>query len=414
MQHHLLRRVAIAVSTLLAPASLAQEATYIRTQDANDGNNRQLQVAVRTFATKDGQGPLVQMVGVVHIGDQTYYDELQKYLDAQSIVLYEGVKPEGAGGITGDDASKAKVTTTRQRMLAIFVAKFRREHKRLPATLAEFTADLSGTSKRIAAAALHDGWGHDHQYQVTTDAHGKAKFDIVSLGSDNAEGGEGTAADLRFSTQKPLTKREVSAAGEGIQTQLAEALGLKFQLAAIDYSRATWKNSDLSIDEVEAKLQEKGAGGEALFQMLDGSSAMAMMGGAVLKTIGSSPEMSLMAKLMMVEALPAADDLAKAQGAEMGALMEVIIIDRNAAVLADLRRTLDTDKTAQSIALFYGAGHLPDLEARLEADFGYTFKESRWFTAIDVDLSKVPGAKEQAAQVREMMKTMRDTGNAPK
>ncbi len=407
MQHHLLRRLALAVSILLAPAAMAQEATYIRAQDANNGDNRQLQVAVRTFAPKGGEGPLVQMVGVVHIGDQAYYDELQKYLDGQSIVLYEGVKPEGAGGLTGDDTSKAKVTSSRQRMLAIFVAKFRREHKRLPASLEECTAGLTGSSNRIATAARHDGWGHDQQYQVTTDAEGKVKFDIVSLGADSAAGGEGSAADLRFSTQKPLTKREVSAAGEGIQTQLAEALGLKFQLAAIDYNRTTWKNSDLSIDEVEAKLDEKGAGGEALFQMLDGSSAMAMMGGAILKMIGNSPEMSLMAKLMMVEVLPAADDMTKAAGAEMGALMEVIIIDRNAAVLADLRRTLDTDKAAQSIALFYGAGHLPDLERRLEADFGYAFKESRWFTAIDVDLTTVPGAKDQAAQVRDMIKTMR-------
>ncbi|GJQ28211.1 MAG: hypothetical protein HBSAPP03_00950 [Phycisphaerae bacterium] len=402
----ILRRLALVLSCFAIAPAQAQEAAYVRAVDAHDGNSRQLQVAVRTFAPKDGAGPLVQMVGVVHIGDKAYYDQLQQYLDAQTIVLYEGVKPAGAGDTQGTDEDKAKITTARQRMLAILIARHRREHKQLPESIEACTAGLAGTLGRIAAAAVNDAWGRPMRYDVVTTAEG-SKFEIESYGSDGVAGGEGHAADLRFSAQKPLTRREVSAAGEGIQTQLAEALGLVFQLSAIDYTRPSWKNSDLSVDEVEARLEAKGAGGEALFQMLDGSSAMAMMGGAVLKMIGSSPEMSFMAKMMLVEALPASDDMTKAAGAEMGALMEVIIVDRNAAVLADLKAALAEHPQAESIALFYGAGHLPDLERRLEADFGYAYKESRWFTAIDVDLTAIPGGKAQAEQMREMMKMMR-------
>ena len=51
------------------PGDVKPEPKYVRTQEANDGNNRQLQVAIRTFAPKEGEGPLVQLVGVVHIGE---------------------------------------------------------------------------------------------------------------------------------------------------------------------------------------------------------------------------------------------------------------------------------------------------------------------------------------------------------
>lgn len=43
----------------------------------------------------------------------------------------------------------------------------------------------------------NDPWGNPYRY-VTPGANGKA-YDIVSLGSDGAEGGTGEAADLRLS-----------------------------------------------------------------------------------------------------------------------------------------------------------------------------------------------------------------------
>lgn len=408
----LIRGILLAVSLAAPFAAAAQpadtEPKYIRTQDANDGNNRQLQVAIRTLAPKDGPGPLVQLVGVVHIGDKAYYDELQKFLDAQSIVLYEGVKPEGEGkALLADDAARVRVTTQRQRILAIFVAKFKRDNKRLPETIDEFVKPLMGTSARLAQSALFDGWGNAHHYQLTTDpAAGKTSFDIVSYASDNAPGGEDGAADIKFTSQKPLRKSEVDAAGDGLQAQMARALGLEFQLTAIDYNRPNWRNSDLSIDEVQARLDAKGAGDEMLFQILDGTSAMAKMAGMALGFIERNKDMSLMIKAMMVETISQADEILKSQAGEMGVLMEVILIDRNAAVLADLRRMLDTDKDAREIALFYGAGHLPDLEKHLAEDFNYQFKESRWLTAIDVDITQIPGGKQQLDAMQQMMKTM--------
>lgn len=381
---------------------------YVRVVEANRGDSLRLEVSVRSMRPANGAGPVVHLVGVVHIGDKVYYDKVQEFLNAQDLVLYEGVKPEAAGKpVEGDDAARARVTASRQRTLALMIATHRRTHGSLPESLDALLAELDGGAARLAKNAISDGWGRAQTYVVFKEADtGRTRYDLISLGADGAEGGEGPAADVKFSSQKPLTKREVDEAGEGIQAKLASALGLEFQLTAIDYTNPAWRNSDLSIDEVERRLEEKGASGDMLFKMLDGSSFSAKLLGMILGMIEKSPEMSMMAKIMMVETIAHADAMLEAQPGDMAKVMEVIIVDRNTAVLDDLRRALNEEQNVKSIALFYGAGHLPDFEARLVRDFRYVFDADRWYTAVDVDLTSVPGAKTQAKQMRAMIKNM--------
>jgi hypothetical protein len=216
------------------------------------------------------------------------------------------------------------------------------------------------------------------------------------------EGGEEAAADLKYSDQPPISKAEVGQKAEGLQTQLASALGLEFQLLAIDYDRANWRNSDMSIDQVQARLKEAGASGEALFRMLDGSSFSAKLAGLVLGIIRADPNSQAMAKLMVMEVLGHADELfERAPGA--GKMMKVIVNDRNEAVFEDLKQILAEEKAPGSIALFYGSGHLPDMERRLTKEMGYTFVEDRWFRAIDLDLKKLGITPEKARALRDMM-----------
>ncbi|MDX2132971.1 MAG: type II secretion system protein GspG [Planctomycetota bacterium] len=383
---------------------------YVRATDSEDGARRELHISIRTLAPKAGEGPIVHLVGAAHIGEKTYYAGLQEFLDAQSLVLYEGVKPEAdAAGLDRDDAARAKITASRQRLLAIMVSKFRRANTVLPESLEAAVDAVGGQVGQVARGAMQDGWGNPQRLVLTLEPDTRRqRFDIVSLGADGAEGGEGANADIRFSTQKPLRKSEVDAAGEGIQMQLARALGMEFQLAAIDYNRPNWRNSDLSIDEVEERLGGGGEGesAEPLFQLLDGSSTMAKMAGMLLGMIERDPQMSSLMRLMMIETLSQAEDLMGSMPGEMDDFMRVIIHDRNEAVLDDLRRVLDREKTHASIALFYGAGHLPDLEKRLVADFGYEFREARWLTGMTVAYDAVPGGKEQAATMREMIRSM--------
>lgn len=384
----------------------APSADYIRIVDERDGGRVALETSSRVFKPSSGIGPTVILVGVMHIGDRSYYRALQEYLDAQGLVLYEGVKPSGNGEAAQsapDDAAKARLTQKRLRLLATLVEKQKVEHGRHPESLEAMTGTLRRPAARVAQGAMIDGWGHPVVYVLRGDpGDGIPAFDLVSPGSDGIPGGEGGAADLKFSDQAPISKAEVGDKHEGIQTQLASALGLEFQLVAIDYDRPNWRNSDMSIDQVQARLKESGTSGEALFKMLDGSSFSARLAGLILGFIRSDPGSQAMAKLMMMEVLGHADELMeRAPGA--GKLMKVIVKDRNETVFLDLNRVLQEEKVTGAIALFYGAGHLPDMERRLTGDLGYTFVEDRWFRAIDMDLGSVGIPPERARQIREMM-----------
>lgn len=51
----------------------------------------ELQIALREFLPPERSQPVVWLSGVSHIGESNYYARLQQHLDAQELVLYEGV-----------------------------------------------------------------------------------------------------------------------------------------------------------------------------------------------------------------------------------------------------------------------------------------------------------------------------------
>jgi hypothetical protein len=58
-----------------------------------DTNTVQLQIALRKFVPAQNSGPSVWLAGVMHVGEPEYYHKLQHFLDGQTVVLYEGIKP---------------------------------------------------------------------------------------------------------------------------------------------------------------------------------------------------------------------------------------------------------------------------------------------------------------------------------
>jgi hypothetical protein len=56
-----------------------------------------------------------------------------------------------------------------------------------------------------------------------------------------------------------------------------------------------------------------------------------------------------------------------------------LIEGRNQAALKVLKKQIDGGK--RKIAIFYGAGHMPDFEKRLVADFGLKLDTERWVEA---------------------------------
>jgi hypothetical protein len=54
-----------------------------------------METAVVRYISADRPGVTVDLVGAIHIGDKTYYDELNKLFEGYEVVLYELVAPEG-------------------------------------------------------------------------------------------------------------------------------------------------------------------------------------------------------------------------------------------------------------------------------------------------------------------------------
>ena len=150
--------------------------------------------------------------------------------------------------------------------------------------------------------------------------------------------------------------------------------------------------------------------------MLDGSSLSSKLIGFILKFIEGNPALAMTCKVMLVETLANAEQLMAAHAgkggkagkerAKMAAFMRVLVIVRNETVMKDLKAVIDEEPDIKSVALFFGAGHLPDMEKRLIEDYGYMHTGEEWFTGMDLDLASVPGGAAQARQMRAMMKKM--------
>ncbi len=409
-----------------APAVKAEPAAtvssrYARVVEDDEKQTLKLEMAVHSYVPQAGDGPTVYLAGAVHIADRSFYKELQAFLDAKEVVLFEGVKPPGAGRLdhelaTETDEDKAAATTRRIRFLATCIEKYRLKRKAYPESLAAVVEGSGTRIGKLIEGSLKDAWGNEIAYTVKPEALEKPApgaalpaappdpFELTSLGADGKPGGEGGDSDIRLSGQDPLAEGEVEEGGEGIQTLLANALGLVFQLDAMDHNKPNWRNSDLSVDQVQERLDKAGAESGQLFQMLDGSSFSAKFAGVILKIISLFPSVQAMGKMMMVDMLANADELLGAMPGGMGAMLNVIIKDRNQVVMDDLDQALKERPPHKDIAIIYGAGHLPDMEQRLTERFGYKESGVQWFAAIVVDLKKTGLTPAQVKTTREMLK----------
>jgi hypothetical protein len=426
---------------------------YMRVRDENDGRVVMLEIASRELKPTAPGKPTVHLVGVAHIGDGSYYRTLQTYLDAHDVVLYEAVKPAGSGRHSPaemTDALRAQRTNSRLRFLAI-LAQRAEDRGVKAASLAELGQGLEGQERAMAdlfRRSSVDGW--ERPIRLVRE---KATWDLVSDGPD---GVAGNADDVRFRDQAPLNRAERGGGGAegGLQVRLAKAMGLEFQLSAIDYNRPHWRNSDMSIDEVQRRLgmapdraemvparegatrpsqPEQGAdqpgerasasrpaareapategarAAEAMFGLLDGSSPMAGVMNFLLKFVGASPASRAMTKVMMIETLANADAMLEATMGQMkggmGDFLRVILRDRNQVVLEDLTRLIREEPGVGSVAIFYGAGHLPEMEEKILA-MGYEEGQTTWFRAITVDLPAAGVEPAQGRAMRQMIENM--------
>jgi hypothetical protein len=207
-----------------------------------------------------------------------------------------------------------------------------------------------------------------------------------------------------------------------MQSTLARSLGLVFQLEAIDYDRTNFLNSDLSIAQIQKIMAggaplgppEKGGGNspfETLLQIMDGTSFLGSLFKMGMQFIAASPELQAVAKLTLIEAIGRLKgNLADVQGLppDWKDLIKVLIEARNENVIDDLRDELKKIPASGSIAVFYGVGHMDDLEKRVVSELHYHSADETWLTAFSVDLQKGGVSPGEAQIIRSVVKTELD------
>jgi hypothetical protein len=287
---------------------------YTRDIRGTEGKIEGLQAAIRRFDPVSGNGPAVYLVTAVHIGEKSYYEQLQQFLNKQDVVLFEGVKPP---------------------------------------------------RKKINAAPV--------------------PAVPVAPTMSPAAPSAGTAAAGTVKAPPPAV---------GLQKTLADVLNLQFQLEAINYRRPNFHNSDLSWDQMEELAAKEGAGTTKslgdLGSVLSGSGTgnTAQMFNKLLDQARTNPAFAQMFRRMIVELVSSPDKMAaisQQQGQDQKNLKTIIVAERNKVVLADLKALKDNPaNSVHTVAVFYGAEHMRDMEQHLVTDLGYRPADTQWLTAITV------------------------------
>lgn len=263
---------------------------FIRVRRSEDNKPLALETAIVRYVPKEGDKPLVvDLVGAVHVGDKSYYEELNKRFKDYDVVLYELVAPPGA---------------------------------KIP------KGGRGGNSSGHPVGAMQDG--------------------------------------------------------------LKSILDLDHQLDQIDYTADNFVHADMSPDEFSKTMADRGESFMQMFFRLMGQGAAQQATGGGSNDIGMlfalfSRDRAQRMKLMMAEQF---ENLEGQMAAFDGPEGSTIITERNKKAFEVLDRELKNGKT--KIAVFYGAGHLPDMEERLIRDFQMkrADQETQWIPAWSLESKK--------------------------
>ncbi len=379
-----------------------------------DDSVRRLDLAVRLYVPKAGAGPTVSLVSAIHVANRSCYDLVQTFLDSQDLVLYEGV---GAPDHVRTKADPRAKTASAMRTVAVALERHRLRTKAYPRALAGLLEGRPARQVRAMRAAMLDGWDRPLCYKPA-----EQSFSLSSLGEDGRPGGTGAAADMDFKEQPPLDSKEVKPP-KGIQSELADALGLVFQLEAMDTSGPNFRNSDMTMEQLHQALragrkattrpgddQASDPLSDQVLQMLRGEGAMMAFARFGLTLVRHQPQMKEMMRLMIMETVSGDISNLARLAPGLGPFLEVVLHDRNAIVLAGLSSALAERPMRQSIAVFFGAGHMDGLQKQLVTQLGYRPAGVFWIPAFEADSSKAGMTPQQFEAMRQMIRGMMGQG----
>ncbi|MCG8650362.1 MAG: hypothetical protein MI861_11055, partial [Pirellulales bacterium] len=257
---------------------------YLRVKESKDGKPMALQTAIVRYEGKPDTkyaGRIVDLVGVVHIGQRDYYETLNEKLSKYESVLYELVAPDGTR-IRPEDLQK----------------------------------------RRSVLASM--------------------------------------------------------------QTGMKSMLNLEYQLERIDYLAENFRHADMSPEEFVEDLERRG---DSIWKM-----AARMMGAGLASSASTGGDAGMLLaifsrrdrpkKMKQTMARQLVDIEVVTAGMDDANGENTLIKGRNAKAFEILREELDAGK--KKIAVFYGAGHLPDMAERLEKNFDMQAKKTTWLDGWDL------------------------------
>jgi hypothetical protein len=171
----------------------------------------------------------------------------------------------------------------------------------------------------------------------------------------------------------------------GLQTGMTRLLELEFQLAEIDYQRDNMVHADMSPEQFRESMQRRGETVTTMFMRMLGYAMARQSQDAANNTDAKllmallDPDRANALKSVMAEQF---EDMDGMLGFFDGPDGSTIITERNRVAMNVLREQIDAGK--KKIAIFYGAGHMPNFERRLEDELGMERGDARWLTAWDL------------------------------
>jgi hypothetical protein len=172
-----------------------------------------------------------------------------------------------------------------------------------------------------------------------------------------------------------------------MQNVFKDLLELDHQLEEIDYTKKNFVHADMSPDDFAKAMEDRK---DSFLQMYFRLVGHAMAHQTELTADGQSQDLEVFSalfapdrarrlKIVLAKQLSEMESLMVSFGGEDGS---VIITDRNKKALDVLKQRIA--KGQKTIGIFYGAGHLADMDNRLRTDFGLQPVSVAWLTAWDL------------------------------
>jgi hypothetical protein len=172
-----------------------------------------------------------------------------------------------------------------------------------------------------------------------------------------------------------------------MQNVFKDLLELDHQLEDVDYTKKNFVHADMSPEDFQKAMKDRK---DSFLQMYFRLIGTAMAHQTELGADGQSQDLEVFSalfapdrarrlKIVLAKQLSEMESLMVSFGGEDGS---VIITDRNKKALEVLKQRID--KGQKTIGIFYGAGHLADMDKRLRSEFGLEPVSVTWLTAWDL------------------------------